>query len=200
MDWSNPTIAAIAGAIVGALIGALSTGVVLHMNKTRRRMLVVQGVPRSLFSMDSKISDRVSVQLDGEAIENLHDIEFTVINNGNAVLENPKIKIAIEECAKIIDVEVDGKHFEEDDQLDGEYDDYKISFSPLYMNPSDRFVIRLMVSGDVKIKQVSYRNKGVYGKLINETIYLDTARDVHNAISNGPIGIVDLIYKTMRRH
>jgi hypothetical protein len=154
---------------VGALLALLAIAItiwIFRLQKSRRELAFGMLSNRTVIAIDSTMSERIQITLDGQPVENVHLVVFALKNTGNTPFKEDDFsrppRIDFGRDSKILDAKIT-KQFPENLNASTEYDDKSILIKPLLMNSGEFFVVQALVSGSSPQAHCDLRAQGITG-------------------------------------
>lgn len=156
------------------LIAGVSVPLWIWWRQTELRQLAF-GLAAStrLVDVDKTLSGRVTVQLDGRTVENVHSLIFVLRNSGNRPVSanNVHRPLAVTfDSGEVLSCEVS---FTQPEQVSASVAscDRTVTLAPCLLNPSDQIAFHVLFSGTDVSFSTNYRIEGV-----TEMVELDFSR------------------------
>lgn len=169
-------IFAITGAVIGAVIAGLFAWVLQIKYRSKKELKILLSKPKRLVDIHDTLKGLISINIAGEEVETVANIDYFVMNTGNEVLSNILIKFEFNSDLRILGGNCPSANFSVMESEDftlhlntGNTCEIKAHF----LNPGEEIRGHLLLNKIPKKTKVTFRQPNVSLKLEKE---YDSAR------------------------
>lgn len=161
-------IFAVSGAIAGAVLSGIFAWLINRRNDSRSELSIFSSRTARLIEVDSSISEIVEIRVHGQILPTVYTSDIRIVNTGTEPLYNGHIDVfIIGDEAQVLAVDVAETALGAGGALNTIRGDQNLSFALTfeYINPSEEFVVRALLSSRPNQVLPEFRQPGVATKI-----------------------------------
>ncbi|WP_123630250.1 hypothetical protein [Salinisphaera orenii] len=161
-------IFAVSGAIAGAILSGIFGWLISRRNDPRSELSIFSSRTARLIEVDSSISEIVEIRVHGRVLPTVYTSDIRIVNTGTEPLYEGQIDVSIVgDEARILAVDVvetaPGADRALNTMIVDQNQSLKLTFE--YINPSEEFVVRALLSSRPNQLLPEFRQPGVVTKI-----------------------------------